>query len=183
MLKAFTPLRAALRHRHPETRQLAAAALGKDRARGETGALRRDLANDNRHVRISAIRALGTVGGGAARQALLKLVRDKDEGIQRAAMSALTETHQGRAVALLAAAMEHSDPERRLEAATHLAACGGKIPLLWLLKALGDREVQRSEVQRKGAEHRRWWGHYLAGLLVTPQMLLLWSRQFRYMRF
>ncbi len=80
-----------LRRGDPDTRVLAAQALGEMRDRTVVSALTHSLKDPVRRVRIAAVRALGRIGPGARAAApiLREMLAGKDEGLRDEASRSL----------------------------------------------------------------------------------------------
>jgi len=134
-------------------RFFAARAVGRHRAPATVSALARLAHHDPAtHVRLSAIEALGAVGGSEASAVLASLSGEADE-LGAAAIGALGQVDEPTAWTPLRDALWSRDPRRRVEAVRALGsrAVGEAVSLLeWAAASSPDQVVLREATEALG---------------------------------
>jgi HEAT repeat protein len=138
-------LRDALADDDDWVRYFAALSLGRRREPDAADALV-PLAQADRagHVRMTAIEALGAIGGDRALAALEPLTESADADIAAAALRAIGGIDVPRVSAILMTALRSQDSGRRVAATQGLATCGGSAAveaLRWTASADQDQTV------------------------------------------
>lgn len=148
---ALPLLLAALDDRDPWVRYFAARSLGRHASPEALPALARLAQSDEaRHVRASAIEALGHIGGPRAVAVLAPLAADEDRDIARAALAGLGLVSHPDALPPLLSALRSPQPERQLDAVRALAERGGAGAagaLQWVATADPNAEVARAAIE------------------------------------
>lgn len=140
----------ALRDEDLWVRYFAARSLGHHRFAEAIDALGELARNDSEApVRMSAIEALGRIGGARVVAILAPLTESRNNDIAREAMNALGKIAHPDALPPLLAALRSRDAERRIDALSALGMRGGDgiaETLQWVAASDGDERVVRAAI-------------------------------------
>ncbi|MFH0965164.1 MAG: HEAT repeat domain-containing protein [Planctomycetota bacterium] len=136
---------AALRAGVPEIRAAAAVAAGRMRLAALSGELEGLIADPDAEVRLSAVRALGEIGAGAARGKIGTALRtDSDARVRAAAAEALGKSADKQAIASLLQALRDGDSGVRDRAVDALVALSASEAAPAMVDMLGKEDCREN---------------------------------------
>jgi len=142
--EVLSVLRGALEDPDPWVRYFAARSAGRQADRAALPILERIArADDQQHVRIAAVEAIGGIGGDAAVGLLAAIADTAPPEVARAAIEALGHTGSAEAIEPLTRAL-HADDAARRETAAFAVARLGEPAAVELLKWTAAADAERS---------------------------------------